>query len=141
MALGVLRFTEPPAAARARWLPGLHPSADTGIEDYVMWALPGTREHPGPPEDLPPALRPVVAGAWPDHTVTLRLGVIPPPPAWPPGPVTVLGDAIHLAPGFGGNLAMRDAHLLRGHWPTCTAAAATWSRRSARTRTPCAARR
>jgi 2-polyprenyl-6-methoxyphenol hydroxylase-like FAD-dependent oxidoreductase len=26
--------------------------------------------------------------------------------------VTVIGDAIHLAPGFGGNLAMRDAHRL-----------------------------
>jgi 2-polyprenyl-6-methoxyphenol hydroxylase-like FAD-dependent oxidoreductase len=27
--------------------------------------------------------------------------------------VTLIGDAIHLAPGFGGNLAMRDAHRLR----------------------------
>ncbi|HEY3480897.1 MAG TPA: FAD-dependent monooxygenase, partial [Streptomyces sp.] len=39
-------------------------------------------------------------------------GVIPPMPAWRASPVTVLGDAIHLAPGFGGNLAMRDAHRL-----------------------------
>jgi 2-polyprenyl-6-methoxyphenol hydroxylase-like FAD-dependent oxidoreductase len=38
--------------------------------------------------------------------------MIPPPPAWPAGPVTVVGDAIHLAPGFGGNLAMQDAHHL-----------------------------
>jgi 2-polyprenyl-6-methoxyphenol hydroxylase-like FAD-dependent oxidoreductase len=33
-------------------------------------------------------------------------------PAWPAGPVTVIGDAIHVAPGFGGNLAMQDAHHL-----------------------------
>jgi hypothetical protein len=30
-------------------------------------------------------------------------------PAWPATPVTLLGDACHLAPGFGGNLAMQDA--------------------------------
>jgi len=59
-----------------------------------------------------PALRLIVAGAWPDVTAALRIGTIPPMPAWPAGPVTLIGDAIHLAPGFGGNLAMRDAHRL-----------------------------
>lgn len=63
--------------------------------------------------NLHPTLRAVVDSAWPDLTVALRIAMIPPMPAWPVGPVTVIGDAIHLAPGFGGNLAMRDAHRLR----------------------------
>jgi 2-polyprenyl-6-methoxyphenol hydroxylase-like FAD-dependent oxidoreductase len=62
--------------------------------------------------NLPSALRSVVAEAWPDITVALRIGTIPPISAWPASPVTVIGDAIHLAPGFGGNLAMQDAHRL-----------------------------
>jgi 2-polyprenyl-6-methoxyphenol hydroxylase-like FAD-dependent oxidoreductase len=122
MALGVLRFTQPPAAARRQWLPALQRSAVAEIEDYVMWALPTTRERLGSAAvwrrakeltvDLPSALRLVVAEAWPEVTVALRIGMIPPMPAWPASPVTVIGDAIHLAPGFGGNLAMRDAHHL-----------------------------
>jgi len=123
MALGVLRFSEPPAAARLRWLPALPPSAVAEVEDYVMWALPTTQEQLGSASawhraeeltvDLPSALRSIITGAWPDVTVALRIGTIPPVPAWPACPVTVIGDAIHLAPGFGGNLAMRDAHRLR----------------------------
>lgn len=126
MVVGALRFTEPPAAARQRWLPALRPSAVAEVEDYVMWALPSTQELLGPAgspaavwrrakelvADLPPALQLVVTEAWPDLTVALRSGTIPPIPAWPAGPVTVVGDAIHLAPGFGGNLAMQDAHHL-----------------------------
>ncbi|ANN18837.1 FAD-binding monooxygenase [Amycolatopsis orientalis] len=122
MVVGVLRFTEPPLAARRRWLPALPHSAVAGIEDYVMWALPTTQERLGSAPvwqraeeltvELPAALRSVVVEAWPDATVVLRGGMIPPPPVWPAGPVTVIGDAIHLAPGFGGNLAMQDAHHL-----------------------------
>ncbi len=104
MALGVLRFTECPVAARDRWLPAC---AIPDVEDYVMWALPTAQE------DLPPTLRLIVDEAWPDHTVALRIGLIPPVLPWPATPVTVLGDAIHAAPGFGGNLAMQDAHRLR----------------------------
>ncbi|MGW3961557.1 FAD-dependent oxidoreductase [Amycolatopsis sp. NPDC005003] len=126
MVFGVLRFTESPVAARRRWLPALHPGAVAGLEDYVMWAVPSTRERLGPAgspaavrrraeeltADLPAALRAIVAEAWPDVTVALRSGTIPPMPGWPASPVTVIGDAIHLAPGFGGNLAMQDARRL-----------------------------
>jgi 2-polyprenyl-6-methoxyphenol hydroxylase-like FAD-dependent oxidoreductase len=122
MVLGVLRFTESPMAARQRWLPALRADAVAEVEDYVMWALPITQERLGSASvwrrakeltvDLPSALRLVVDEAWPDVTVALRSGMIPPVPAWPASPVTVIGDAIHLAPGFGGNLAMQDAHRL-----------------------------
>ncbi|WP_433260613.1 FAD-dependent oxidoreductase [Actinosynnema sp. CS-041913] len=127
MVLGVLRFTQPPVAARDRWLPDLRSPVVADAEDYVMWALPVTQDRLGPAgsptavwrrareltADLHPTLRLVVDEAWPEVTVALRGGTIPAMPAWPAGPVTVLGDAIHLAPGFGGNLAMRDAHRLR----------------------------
>jgi 2-polyprenyl-6-methoxyphenol hydroxylase-like FAD-dependent oxidoreductase len=123
MALGVLRFTESPAAARQRWLPALDRLAVVDAEDYVMWALPVTQEWLGSADptrrarelaaDLHPALRQVLDDPWPELTVALRIGMIPPMRAWPAGPVTLIGDAIHLAPGFGGNLAMRDAHRLR----------------------------
>ncbi|MFJ7214965.1 FAD-dependent oxidoreductase [Amycolatopsis sp. NPDC098790] len=91
-------------------------------EDYVMWALPVRREQIGAAgawhrarelaRGLHPALRAVVAAAWPDVTTALRIGTIPPMPAWPATAVTLIGDAVHLAPGFGANLAMRDAHRL-----------------------------
>ncbi|GAA2208393.1 NAD(P)/FAD-dependent oxidoreductase [Nonomuraea monospora] len=126
MVLGVLRFTEPPMAARQRWLPALPLDAVATAEDYAMWALPTTQDQlgqAGSPDarwrratelsvNLPPDLRRVITQAWPDLTVALRIATIPPIPAWPAGPVTVIGDAIHLAPGFGGNLAMQDAHHL-----------------------------
>lgn len=122
MALGVLQFSQPPAAARQQWLPALRSDAVTSLEDYVMWAMPVTKEQLDSVDlwhqakefaaALPPALRLVVDRAWPEVTVALRIGMIPPMPAWPASPVTVIGDAIHLAPGFGGNLAMQDAHHL-----------------------------
>jgi 2-polyprenyl-6-methoxyphenol hydroxylase-like FAD-dependent oxidoreductase len=117
MALGVLRFSQRPMFARDKWLPALRSRVVAEAEDYVMWALPVARERAGSPAqelaaDLHPALRSVVAGAWLELTVALKIGTIPPMPAWPASPVTVIGDAIHLAPGFGGNLAMRDAQIL-----------------------------
>jgi 2-polyprenyl-6-methoxyphenol hydroxylase-like FAD-dependent oxidoreductase len=126
MALGMLRFTQPPVAARARWLPALRSRTVTDAEDYVMWALPVTQERLGAAgspaalwrqartlaADLPPTLRLIVEEAWSDITTALRIGTIPPMPAWSAGAVTVIGDAIHVAPGFGGNLAMQDAHRL-----------------------------
>jgi 2-polyprenyl-6-methoxyphenol hydroxylase-like FAD-dependent oxidoreductase len=127
VALGALHFGEPPAAARDRLLPALHSPAVTDAEDYLMWALPTAQDHLGPATapaarwrrarelaaDLPSALRSVIDGAWPDWTIALRIGVIPPGPPQPASPVTVIGDAIHAAPGFGGNLALQDAHRLR----------------------------
>ncbi|MFC3452328.1 FAD-dependent oxidoreductase [Amycolatopsis speibonae] len=120
MALGVLRFGCRPVVAREKWLPALGSHAVAEIEDYVMWALPVTKERLGSPAEVwrqadepHPALRSIVAETRQDVTAVLRIGVIPPMPAWPVTPVTVLGDAIHLAPGFGGNLAMRDANRLR----------------------------
>lgn len=127
MALGVLRFTQAPVAARDQWLPALRCAAITDAEDYVMWALPTAADRVGAAERPPevtnvaraliahahPTLRQVVDNAWPALTVALRIGVIPPMRAWPTSPVTVIGDAIHVAPGFGGNLAMQDAHRLR----------------------------
>lgn len=106
MVLGALRFASPPAVARQRLLPALRRSAVSSVEDYLMWALAD------PAAELPAALRRVVDESWPEMTSTLRIGMIPPIPFWPASPVTVLGDAIHLAPGFGGNLAMQDAHRL-----------------------------
>jgi 2-polyprenyl-6-methoxyphenol hydroxylase-like FAD-dependent oxidoreductase len=123
MALGVLRFSQPPVAARDQWLPALRCHAVEDAEDYVMWALPVTRERLGLATpwrraqelvaDVHPTLRLVVDEAWPEVTVALRIGMIPPVHPWPASPVTVIGDAIHVAPGFGGNLAMQDAHRLR----------------------------
>lgn len=127
MALGVLRFTESPVAARDRWLPALRSRVVADAQDYVMWALPSTaaqlelgaspatatRRAQELAADLHPVLRQVVDNAWPDTTVALRIAMIPPMPAWPASRVTLIGDAIHLAPGFGGNLAMQDAHRLR----------------------------
>jgi 2-polyprenyl-6-methoxyphenol hydroxylase-like FAD-dependent oxidoreductase len=127
MVLAAHRFTVPPVTARDRWLPDLRSPAVARAEDYLMWALPVPQEalDPGAPHaavwrrarelaaDLHPSLRSVVDEAWRDVTVALRGGVVPPVPAWSPGPVTLIGDAIHAAPGFGGNLAMQDAHRLR----------------------------
>ncbi|WP_255621768.1 NAD(P)/FAD-dependent oxidoreductase [Pseudonocardia sp. DSM 110487] len=127
VAMGIHRFAEPPTAARRRWLPAMPAGVVDSAENYVMWAMAVTQEQLGTVEapanvwslatelaaDLHPTLRTVVEQAWPDVTVAIRVGVIPPVPKWPVGPVTVIGDAIHLAPGFGGNLAMQDAHRLR----------------------------
>lgn len=127
LALGVLRHTVRPTAARDRWVPELQSSAVTDAQDYVMWALSLSGQELGaataPYElwqrarslsgDLPGQLKSIIDQAWPAATIALRIAQIPPLPAFPDGPVTVIGDAVHAAPGFGGNLAMQDAHRLR----------------------------
>ncbi|WP_163505603.1 FAD-dependent oxidoreductase [Fodinicola acaciae] len=116
MALGPHRFLEPPLVARDRWLPAVPAAALADAEDYLMWCMPTTGQNVDARDlaaGLHPTLRNVVDQAWPQLTVPLRIGVIPPMAAWPTHPVTVIGDAIHVAPGFGGNLAMQDARRLR----------------------------
>ena len=124
MAVGVVRFRQPPQSL------GLSPAGD-----YLMWALAGKREQFGLPETelrhLDPAglhalagrltrswhpdLRALVGRADAAATFGVRIWVSRPVPAWRPGPVTVLGDAIHAmspARGSGANTALRDAAML-----------------------------
>jgi len=133
MAVGVVRFREPPQAL------GLSPA-----QDYLMWALAGDRREFGLPDEqltaLDPAglhalsaelirtwhpdLRALHALADIDETFAIRVRTSPPAPPWPPSRVTVLGDAIHAmspARGSGANTALKDAGLL---CRTLTAAAA-----------------
>jgi len=126
MALGPLLFEEAPVAARDRLLPALDSPAVSEAEDYLMWAVPASADavtDDRSPEavwqvarklatDLAPTVRSVVNEAWPELTYAHRIGMIPKQPPWPASPVTLIGDAIHLAPGFGANLAMQDAERL-----------------------------
>jgi 2-polyprenyl-6-methoxyphenol hydroxylase-like FAD-dependent oxidoreductase len=123
MAVGVVRFRQPPQNL------GLSPAGD-----YLMWAL-AQREQFGLPEsefrDLDPAglhklagrltrswhpeLRALVDRADTAATFGVRIQVSRPVTGWTPGPVTVLGDAIHAmspARGSGANTALRDAAVL-----------------------------
>ena len=62
-----------------------------------------------------PRLRRALADSDPDSRSAVTFSAAPPVPAWRSGPVTVLGDAIHVMPpigGLGGNTALRDADLL-----------------------------
>ena len=78
----------------------------------------------------------LVAGSAPDTVNALRIRSAEPVTAWPTGPVTLLGDAIHnMTPmaGIGANTALRDADLLRRNLitasPDVTAAVADYERR------------
>ncbi len=127
MVCSVLRFGEQPVAARDRWLPALRSRVVEDAEDYVMWALPGTRAQleeaggrdaawrmaRGVATRLHPVLRSVIDEAWPERTTALRIGEVTGLPALPGGPVTILGDAVRVGPGFGANMAMQDACRLR----------------------------
>jgi len=124
--LSVLRYGQPPVAARDQWLPTLLSTAVTEAEDYVMWAMPASEDRVdsavspeavwGVARELAaaahPTLRLIFEEAWPQVTAPLRIGVTLPMPPWATTPVTVIGDAIHAAPGVGGNKAMQDAHRL-----------------------------
>ncbi|HEY3514145.1 FAD-dependent monooxygenase [Kribbella sp. NPDC051137] len=122
--LGAMRFRTPPKQAAEQLAPEVT-LPDVG--DYVRWAmiLPPTDA----PTDLtaPEAvlsrmdgwhsqLRALIEQADPDNSALLSIRVVKPAERWAPGPVTLLGDAIHATSptgGNGANTALRDADLLR----------------------------
>ncbi|WP_232667315.1 FAD-dependent oxidoreductase [Pseudonocardia sp. TRM90224] len=119
MIVAAMRFQEPPAQVAARLLPGFDPGDS---QDYLMWALVPPRID-GPLWEFAkaataqahPALRRVVADAWPDQCYALEMGMAEPVDVWPPSNVTVLGDAIHAmlpSRGSGANTALQDAARL-----------------------------
>jgi 2-polyprenyl-6-methoxyphenol hydroxylase-like FAD-dependent oxidoreductase len=128
MALGLVEPIERPADAAARLWPGL---AVSDCPDYLMWALTApTRALPSLStmdcvelRDVAtkmirrwhPSVRELVARCQVEQTMCLPIRVAEPVRPWPPGPVTLLGDAIHaMSPsgGSGANTALRDAALL-----------------------------
>ncbi|MFF1903031.1 FAD-dependent oxidoreductase [Kitasatospora sp. NPDC058218] len=110
------------------------PVALPPVGDYVACMVGAPVDHPAMPafEDLrrltPPALRrlatDLMGGDWhedvhrllglwdTDSLFPLRISTAAPVPAWEPGPVTLIGDAIHaMSPvlAMGANTAIRDA--------------------------------
>ncbi|MHA6620246.1 FAD-dependent oxidoreductase [Pseudonocardia sp. DLS-67] len=108
------------------------PPATTGLRPYLLCALVTRQELL--PSDVTaldqdalramvdvmvagwqPRLRRALANSDPASRSAVGFSAAPPVPTWTSGPVTVLGDAIHVMPpigGLGGNTALRDAHLL-----------------------------
>ncbi|HEU0164471.1 MAG TPA: NAD(P)/FAD-dependent oxidoreductase [Thermomicrobiales bacterium] len=130
MALGMVDFRTPPEEA-VRLTPGV---ALTAREPYVMWALSGEARAFGEGEvdamtgpelharamrligNWHPRLQELVAAAEPDACFPVRIRVAQPVTPWETGPVTLLGDAIHVmspARGSGANIALKDAGRLR----------------------------
>ncbi|MEV7598846.1 FAD-dependent monooxygenase [Kitasatospora sp. NPDC089797] len=132
LGLAPVRYREPQQEAAARLAPGIALSPDT---DYLACVFGARREQlPCTDEQLfgldgagrqaltlslldgwHPALAELVARQDPASVfpVTVRSSV--PVPAWPTGPVTLLGDAVHtMSPtlGVGANTALRDARVL-----------------------------
>jgi salicylate hydroxylase len=66
--------------------------------------------------DWAPGLRHLIGGSDPTTVNVVRVRSASPVAAWPTGPITLMGDAIHnMTPmgGIGANTALRDADLLR----------------------------
>ncbi|MFF0413556.1 FAD-dependent oxidoreductase [Kitasatospora sp. NPDC004745] len=130
--LGAMRFRTPPKQAAEQLAPDV---TLPDIGDYVRWAmiLPPTTAPttaPDTPSEDPtaqqavlsrtegwhPQLRALIRQADPDNTTLLSIRVVEPGERWAPGPVTLLGDAVHATSptgGNGANTALRDADLLR----------------------------
>lgn len=98
---------------------------DTG--DYVRWAMilpPNGSLGTETPQQAVLSriegwhldLQALIEQADPDNSTLLSIRVVEPRERWAPGPVTLLGDAIHATSptgGNGANTALRDADLLR----------------------------
>ncbi|MFJ4184362.1 FAD-dependent oxidoreductase [Kitasatospora sp. NPDC089509] len=128
--LGAMRFRTPPKQAAERLAPEVT-LPDLG--DYVRWAMilppdgsPGGSGSLGDRsaqdavlsrmDGWHPELRALVEQADPDNSTLLSIRVVHPGERWAPGPVTLLGDAVHATSptgGNGANTALRDADLLR----------------------------
>ncbi|GAA4535505.1 FAD-dependent oxidoreductase [Amycolatopsis samaneae] len=122
--LGATRFRTPPKEAAEKLAPEV---TLPDIRDYVRWAMilppDGSLGDLTPQEAalarMPgwhPDVRALVEQADPDNSTLLSIRVVQPGERWAPGPVTLLGDAIHATSptgGNGANTALRDADLLR----------------------------
>ncbi|AUI60146.1 NAD(P)/FAD-dependent oxidoreductase [Amycolatopsis sp. BJA-103] len=121
--LGAMRFRTPPKEAAERLAPEV---TLPDVRDYVRWAmiLPTGPLGAATPQDAAlsrmdgwhPELRALVEQSDPDNSTLLSIRVVEPRERWAPGPVTLLGDAIHATSptgGNGANTALRDADLLR----------------------------
>ncbi|GAA3534497.1 FAD-dependent monooxygenase [Amycolatopsis ultiminotia] len=121
--LGAMRFRTPPKEAAGQLAPEV---VLPDIHDYVRWAMilppDGSRTDLSPPEAAlsrmqgwHPDLQALIEQSDPDNAALLSIRVIEPGERWAPGPVTLLGDAIHATSptgGNGANTALRDADLL-----------------------------
>jgi 2-polyprenyl-6-methoxyphenol hydroxylase-like FAD-dependent oxidoreductase len=122
--LGAMRFRTPPKQAAERLAPEV---TLPDIRDYVRWAMilpPAGSLGASTPQAAAlsrmdgwhPDLRALVEQSDPDNSTLLSIRVVEPGERWAPGPVTLLGDAIHATSptgGNGANTALRDADLLR----------------------------
>lgn len=122
--LGAMRFRTPPKRAAEELAPEV---VLPDVGDYVRWAMILPPDGPAGPlspretvlsriEGWHPDLRALVEQSDPDNSTLLSIRVVEPGERWAPGPVTLLGDAIHATSptgGNGANTALRDADLLR----------------------------
>ncbi|MEW1655583.1 NAD(P)/FAD-dependent oxidoreductase [Streptomyces sp. NPDC093707] len=122
--LGAMRFRTPPKQAAEELAPEV---TLPDVRDYVRWAmlLPPNGSLGAPTaqeavlsrmEGWHPDLQALIEQADPDNSTLLSIRVVEPRERWAPGPVTLLGDAIHATSptgGNGANTALRDADLLR----------------------------
>ncbi|MGW5742000.1 FAD-dependent oxidoreductase [Amycolatopsis sp. NPDC003861] len=122
--LGAMRFRTPPKEAAETLAPEV---VLPDVGDYVRWAMILPPDGPAggrtPQETVlariegwHPDLRALIEQADPDNSALLSIRVVEPRERWAPGPVTLLGDAVHATSptgGNGANTALRDADLLR----------------------------
>ncbi|SEF37474.1 2-polyprenyl-6-methoxyphenol hydroxylase [Amycolatopsis pretoriensis] len=120
--LGAMRFRTPPKEAAEELAPEV---ALPDIGDYVRWAMilppdgsAGTAREAvlSEMDGWHPDLRALIEQSDADNSALLSIRVVEPGERWAPGPVTLLGDAIHATSptgGNGANTALRDADLLR----------------------------